>query len=87
MLQVVNLDDREDGLSRQEYAKAVAQHGENEGGTGVEPETLHLPQCYSSPSADPSKGAWAKCENGVNESPVDMVNWNYPRRHFVHNAR
>lgn len=41
-----------------------------------------LPQCYSSPSADPSTGVWRKCEDGVRESPVDMVNWNFSEKEF-----
>ncbi|CAN0037514.1 unnamed protein product [Ectocarpus fasciculatus] len=36
-----------------------------------------LPQCYSTPEANPFNGSWRRCENGVNESPTnpdDMMN-------------
>ncbi|CAN0425103.1 unnamed protein product [Ectocarpus sp. 12 AP-2014] len=38
-----------------------------------------LPQCYSTPAANPSNGSWRRCENGVNDSPTnpdDMMNPN-----------
>ena len=44
--------------------------------------TSPLPQCYSSPAADPSKGSWRACEHGMDESPTDMVNWSYSQREF-----
>lgn len=41
-----------------------------------------LPQCYSSPEADPSEGEWRRCADGVNDSPADMVDWSFPVAQF-----
>lgn len=35
-----------------------------------EPELAFLPQCYSSPAADPSEGSWKKVGGGVKMSPT-----------------
>lgn len=35
-----------------------------------EPELALLPQCYSSPTADPSQGSWKKVDGGVGMSPT-----------------
>lgn len=54
-----------------------AESGKGEGG----PEAS-LPQCYSTPAADPSVGEWRKCEHGMDDSPTDMVNWSFSDREF-----
>lgn len=41
-----------------------------------------LPQCYSSPEANPSEGEWRSCTNGVKDSPADMIDWDFPVAQF-----
>ena len=53
--------------------------GEEKGEAGPK---ASLPQCYSSPAADPSEGAWRKCEHGADDSPTDMFNWSFSDREF-----
>lgn len=40
-------------------------------------ERPSLPQCYTTPGADPSKGAWRRTDGGVHDSPatVDRAEW------------
>lgn len=56
--------------------------GTIEAGEVNEPKATTLPQCYSSPAADPSEGSWRECEHGMDESPTDMENWSYSEREF-----
>lgn len=38
-------------------------------------------RCYSSPAADPSEGAWQKCERGVLDSPAfTEIDYSFYRR-------
>lgn len=43
-----------------------------------QPSIEELPQCYSSTEADPSEGSWQSCLGGVEDSPIDMKNWDHP---------
>lgn len=56
----------------------VEAGGERAAGRGLE-DKLPLPQCYSSGAADPSIGAWRRCDGGAGEcSPMGnktMPDW------------
>ncbi|CAB1111938.1 unnamed protein product [Ectocarpus sp. CCAP 1310/34] len=41
-----------------------------------------LLQCYSTPEADPFEGRWRSCANGVEDSPANMVGWEFPTSEF-----
>lgn len=44
---------------------------------GISVERPSLPKCYTTPGADPSKGAWRRADGGVHDSPatVDRAEW------------
>lgn len=44
---------------------------------GISVERSSLPQCYTTPGADPSKGAWRRTDGGIHDSPVtlDRAEW------------
>lgn len=46
-----------------------------------------LPQCYSTPEADPSYGAWWQSGGGVKDSPADMVKWTWDSAEFRYYKR
>lgn len=64
---------------RDDAQQQQQEHGEDIGGGewhGVEEgrgPSSSMPQCYSTPAADPSIGAWRRCDEGAEEcSPIDL---------------
>lgn len=53
-------------------------------GTATEGPGEALPMCFSSPRADPSKGAWRKHPGGVEESPANNDGWELPSEGVGH---
>lgn len=79
VLQVVDKRDRVIEEHVTEYAPPALEPDGNDGRKDEETDRREedegLPQCYSTPSADPSRGEWDECAGGIRESPADMVEW------------
>lgn len=67
------------GKTMLEEKNATALEEKNVTQKGVE---AALPQCFSSPEADPSEGEWRSCRAGVDDAPTKHDDWALPEPQF-----